>query len=164
MTQTFFPEIFFWKSQKNYFEFFFFQFFFFQFFFVLTDHFNSKYMFYNSFGLNSWKKKFHFIKKIFPQKFEVGGILIMPKIVDFLQWRWSFGRKWPNRPNYFFRPPQTSYYHHKFFFKIDWIVVEECLFKVWKSKNRKKWFARGFADVGIFSESALRRIVLFLLS
>ena len=28
-----------------------------------------------------------------------------------------------------------------FFFEIDWIVVEECLFKVWKSKNRKKWFA-----------------------
>ena len=46
---------------------------FFSIFFVLTDHFNSKYMFYDSFGLNSRKKKFYFIKKIFPQKFEGGG-------------------------------------------------------------------------------------------
>ena len=27
-----------------------------------------------------------------------------------------------------------------FFAEIGWIVVEECLFEVWKSKNRKKWF------------------------
>ena len=136
MTKTFFSWNFSSKSQKNFFEFFFSIFV-----FVLTDHFNSKYMFYDSFGLNSRKKKFHFIKKNFPQKFE-GGHFDNAQNCRFFAMEVIFWPEMAKSAELFFsghlRPPIITTI---FFFEIDWIVVEECLFKVWKSKNRKKWFA-----------------------
>ena len=128
--KLFFPEIFSQKVKKN-----FSNFFFSIFFFVLTDHFNSKYMFYDSFGLNSRKKIFISSKKFFRKNLRGGGILIMPQIVDFLQWRWYFGRKWPNRPNYFFSATSDHLLSPQFFFQ-NWL--NSCWGMSFKSLKIKK--------------------------